>query len=209
MQLHTDVYAYELTWEHDEPLGVQIVETDEATILFGSGTEETVAEVHGIVADHDVDVIIVEHGDYDHYDGVPALRESFPDVTVAIPAGDAYILEDEDIDIDRQLEAGRRYWGIQTISTPGHSPDNMSYQYEDVLIAGDTVIGADSIFAAADDWSGELAVIQPQFSVDDEKMRKSVPILLDYNFDTVLVSHGSNLETGGHDAVETLVEDLS
>lgn len=209
MQLRPDVYAYDLTWEYDEPLGVQVVETDEATVLFGSGTEETAVEVRIIAADHGVDVVVVEHGDYDHYEGVPTLQESFPDITVAVPAGDAYLLEDEGIDVDRPLEAGQRYWGIETISTPGHSPDNMSYRYRDVLVAGDTVIGSDSIFAASDDWSGDLAVIQPRFSVDDEKMRASVPILLDYDFNAVFVSHGSNVETGGYEAVETLVEDLA
>ncbi|GAA0236004.1 hypothetical protein [Haladaptatus pallidirubidus] len=85
----------------------------------------------------------------------------------------------------------------------------MSYRYEDVLVTGDTVMGADSIFAASDGWSGDLADIQPRFSGDDEKIRATIPILFDYDFDAVLVSHGSNVETGGSEVIETLVEDLS
>lgn len=208
MELRRGVYTYDLEWEYDEPLGVQVIETDEAAVLFGGGTDETVEQLCGIVADHAVDVVVVEHGDYDHYEGVPALVESFPDLAVAVPAGDASVLDDEGIDVDHRLKAGERYWGIETIPAPGHSPDNMAYLHGEVLVAGDTVVGSDSIFAAEDEWHGELAVIQPRFSVDDGRMRGSVPVLLDYEFDTVLVSHGSNVETDGYRAVETVVADL-
>jgi glyoxylase-like metal-dependent hydrolase (beta-lactamase superfamily II) len=110
--------------------------------------------------------------------------------------------------VDRPLEAGERYWGVKTISTPGHTPDNMSYLYEDTLVAGDTVTGSDSLFAAAGGWSGPLAVITADYNANDEQARNSVSELTEYEFETVLVSHGTNVTENGSEAIETLVADL-
>jgi len=208
VQLRPGVHSYDLEWEYDEPLSVHVIETDEATVLFGGGAAETADDLAAIAADHDVDVVVVEHGDGDHYLGVPGLREARPDIDVAVPAGDAGFLEEAGIDIDVRLEAGETYWGIDTVSAPGHTPDNMSYLYEDLLIAGDTVVGSDSIFAAEGEWSGPFAVITPEFNDDDDRTKTSVSTLLDYEFDVVLLSHGPNVERDGYAGVETLVDDL-
>ena len=208
MEIRSNVYGYELEWDYDEPLGVQVIETDEATILFGAGTEGTADELTEIAADHGVDVVLVEHGDFDHYDGVPSLREALGDVEVAAPAGDTEFLEEAGIEVDQPLEAGETYWGVETIATPGHTPDNMSYLYDDALVAGDTVVGADSPFAAEGDWSGAFAVCTPDYNADDEQTRESISVLTDYDFEAVLISHGENVAEGGREEIETLVEDL-
>lgn len=208
MEIRRGVYAYEVDWEYDEPLGIHVIDTEAATVLFGTGSEPAAEAVVDIARDNDVDIAIVEHGHADHYGGVPALREAV-DVEVAIPAGDADRMREEGMTPDHVLKPEGTYWGVETIPAPGHTPDNMAYRYDDVLVAGDTIVGSDSLFAAAGDWTGGFAVIEPSFNTDDDQMRASVPELLAYPSEIVLVSHGSNVTASGTAAIETLVADLN
>lgn len=208
MQIRPDIHAYDIEWGYDEPLGVQVIETDAATVLFGAGTEATAQAVTDIATDHGIDVVVVEHGDGDHFGGVPALREAISDLEVAVPAGDAQFLEEAGIDVDRPLDAGETYWGIETIPAPGHTPDNTAYLYEDVLVAGDTVVGAESIFAAAGDWSGAFAPCTPDYNADDAQTRESIGTLAEYDFEAVLVSHGENVTADGRAEIDRLLADL-
>ncbi|MFB6149766.1 MAG: MBL fold metallo-hydrolase [Halobacteriales archaeon] len=211
MEVKPGVYTYDLEWEYDEytePLSVIIIETNAGTVLFGGGDTYTADELVGIAEEHAIDTVVIEHGDVDHYDGVSALREAI-DPEVAAPAGDMHKLDAAGIDVDVELQAGESYRGVLPIATPGHTPDNMAYLYESVLVAGDTVVGSDSVFAADDPWSGPLAVVTAEFSHDDAQARDSVRNLLAYDFETVLVAHGSNVLTDGYEAVETVVADLA
>jgi len=210
MQVRPGVYTYDLDWEYDgveEPLSVHVVEADRGTVLFGGGDEAVAEALVGVAEDHAVDAVVIEHGDVDHYGGVPALRRAV-DPEVAAPAGDVAQLDDAGIAVDVGLEPGVPYRGVEPIATPGHTPDNMAYRYGDVLIAGDTVVGSDSAFAADDPWTGPLAAITASFSHDDDRARRSVAELLDHEFDAVLVSHGSNVPEDGPAAVRTAVADL-
>jgi len=207
-EIRPGVYSYELEWPYDEPLGVHVLDTDRATVLFGAGSEDTADQVTEIATEHDIDVAIVEHGDADHYGGVPALRAAIGDLDVAAPAGDISALEAAGITVDHPLDADDTYRGVRTIAAPGHTPDNMSYLYEEILVAGDTVVAADSPFAAAGDWRGPFAVIAADYNADDEQARDSVSALAEHEFETVLLSHGGNVTENGHDPVETLIADL-
>jgi hypothetical protein len=44
---------------------------------------------------------------------------------------------------------------------------------------------------------------------DDQLARESVAELLEYDFDTVLATHGSNVYEDGYEEIETLVATLS
>jgi glyoxylase-like metal-dependent hydrolase (beta-lactamase superfamily II) len=208
MELVPGVYTYEIEWTYDEPLGVHVIETDHATILFGAGTEDTADEISDIATTHNIDAVIVEHGDPDHYGGVPILRDTIVDLDVAVPANDATVLEEANITPDLQIEADNSYWGIQAISTPGHTRGNMSYIYDNVLVAGDTIVGSDSSFAADDGWSGPFAVMTSSFNADDDQTRESVSVVREYDFEIVLISHGTNVTENAQDAVNTVITDL-
>lgn len=209
MQVRPGVDTYDLAWEYDEPLSVHVVATDEGTVLFGGGDASAADALVDVARDHGVDAVVVEHGDADHYGGVPALRDALGSrFEVAVPAGDAGFLEDAGVDPDRLLEDGDRFYGILAISVPGHTPDNMAYLVDDVLIAGDTVAGADSVFAAEGDWSGPLAPMTPDFNADDAAARENVGSLREFDVEVVLLTHGSNVTGGGREAVETLLSDL-
>jgi hydroxyacylglutathione hydrolase len=208
MERRSGVHTFEIDWGYDEPLGVHVLETGVATVLFGAGAEASAEAVTNIATTQGVDAVVVEHGDGDHYGGVPALRAAVEDIEVAVPAGDAGFLEEAGIDVDRALEAGDTVWGIETVPTPGHTPDNMAYVHEDVLVAGDTVVGADSAFAASGNWSGPLAPCTPDYNHDDKRTRESIPALADFDVEVVLVSHGQNVTGEGSAAIDRLVADL-
>lgn len=214
MEVQPNVYAYELQWpkcteyaDQQEPLWVHVIETPEATVLFGTGDETTIDQLLPIAKRHGVEEVVVEHGDPDHWEGVPYLRRE-TDVQVSIPAGDAERMIEAGVKPDRRLEAGQTYWGIDTISAPGHTPDNMAYLYEDVLVAGDTVLGVDSVYTLEYDYRGRLGVITPDWNTDDDRMRQSVMDLLEYDFDCALVTHGTSVHEEAQAEWAGLVADL-
>jgi len=207
MEIRDAVTTYDVDWQYDEPMSVHVVDVTETTVLIGGGATASDDEIVEIATEHGVEVVIGEHGDPDHMNAIPAIRETM-DVTVAVPSGDAHSFEAAGIEPDRLLHGGATYWGIRTISAPGHTPDNMAFLVGDVLIAGDTVVGIDSIHTADEDWSGPLAVTPPSYNPDDEQMRASVERLAHYDFEVVLCSHGEHVLDDGHAAVETLVDDL-
>ena len=209
MDLRPGVSTYDLDWNYDEPLSVHVIDTGEGTVLFGGASEECADDLVAIAVDHGIDAVIVEHGDGDHYGAVPALREAIPDLEVAVPAGDAGFLDEAGVPYTRGLEGGETYLGVKAIAVPGHTPDNMAYLVDDVLVAGDTVGGVDSMFAAEGDWDGPLTVLGEAANADDAGARASVSRLLDHEFDVVLVTHGSNVLEDGRAAIETLVAELA
>jgi glyoxylase-like metal-dependent hydrolase (beta-lactamase superfamily II) len=207
MEVTDGVYAHGLDWQYDEPLWVHVLKRPHATVLFGGGDESTAEQLVDLARDHGVDAVVVEHGDGDHFGGVPALREAL-DVEVAVPAGDADLLREAGIEPDVELTPTDEYHGVDCISAPGHTPDNMAYLAEGTLVAGDTVAGSDSMFAAEGSWTGPLAPMTADFNADDAQARESIPPLLEYDFEHVLVAHGSSVLSDGHGAVATLVEEL-
>lgn len=207
-EVREGVYTYDLEWTGvNEPLSVHVVETDDATLLFGCGDEEHGAELSEIAADHGVDVAVVEHGDPDHYGGANAIRES-QGVDLAGPVGDTARMEAAGVDVDHALEADETYWGVETIATPGHTPGNLSYLHDDVLVAGDTVVGGGSEFAVEAYDTGQLSLMVPEYNEDDEQYRESIAVLLDYDIETLLITHGPNVEHGGITALRELVDRL-
>lgn len=207
MEITDGVFAHGLDWQYGEPLWVHVLERPDATVLFGGGDESATDELVSLAREHGVDTVVVEHGDGDHFGGVPALREAF-DLEVAVPAGDAGFLREAGIEPDVELGSGDEYHGVECIPAPGHTPDNMAYLADGTLVAGDTVAGADSAFAAEGTWSGALAPMTPDYNADDVQARESIPGLLEYDFERVLVTHGSSVLSDGYTAVETLVDEL-
>lgn len=209
MEIAPGVHSIDLEWRFEEPLTVQVVEGEKATVAVGGGDESTVQAYHALLQQFSVDVVLVEHGDPDHYGSLLKTDGQDLGIEIAVPAGDAHILEEAGIEVDHRLKEGAEYWGLQTISVPGHTPDNMSYLYDNVLLAGDTVIGSDSLFSADRPWNGKLGVIDPNYNSDDEQAKSNIPKLVRYDFDVVLVAHGSNVTSSGLEEVRTLIDDLS
>jgi glyoxylase-like metal-dependent hydrolase (beta-lactamase superfamily II) len=75
--------------------------------------------------------IVLTHEHPDHTDGVPLL-ESRTGVDTVLPRG------------------GDAIGPFQAIATPGHAREHVALQWGTVLFAGDTVLGAGSVFVAPD-----------------------------------------------------------
>ncbi len=69
--------------------------------------------------------IALTHDHQDHTEAVPAIRERFPEATLA-PGP-----------LDR-------------LPTPGHSPDHVAFIFEDIAFTGDAVLGEGSVFIYPD-----------------------------------------------------------
>lgn len=207
------ITTYELDYDaFDEPspLCVHLVTTSDTTILFGTGHTSTADEVLDICTEQAVDVVVPEHGDIDHFGGIPFIRQQLESPpTIAIPEGDSEKVADEGVQFDQMLSEGPTPWGFQTISVPGHTSGNMAFLINDVLIAGDTVLGSDFGPVSMDDWSGDFAIAPPSRNAGgDKEAQRSVRKLLDYDFEQVLVTHGSSVRSGAYTDIEKLVEDL-
>lgn len=225
MQVKDGIYTYDLEWQLDDPLTIQVVETPEATLMFGGGKDTTAEQQIEIGRDHDIDIVVVEHGDGDHFEAIPRMKEEL-EFEVAAPRGDIPFIQGErswdrtdgkcasdepretGVTVDIPIDAGETYWGgVRAISVPGHTPDNLSFLYDGVLIAGDSVVGRNDQEAEYD-WSGSLSLLPAEQYVDAEEAYESVRTLLEYEFDVVLVTHGDHALEDGYAEVDALVEDV-
>ena len=123
----------------------------------GLGAEPLVQQVQQ--HDYTPTDILLTHGHADHLGGVEALRESWPDVTVAIHSDDAGMLSDPTLNLslmagsmvqarpaDVILDAAATTYQaaglrFQVLHTPGHTPGGICLYNadEDVLFCGDTI----------------------------------------------------------------------
>lgn len=84
--------------------------------------------------------IALTHDHADHSQAVPALRERFPDASLA-GAGN---------DVDVRLREGGRFGPLAAVPTPGHAPDHFAFVAGAIGFTGDAVLGSGSVFIAPD-----------------------------------------------------------
>lgn len=198
--------------EADEPVASHVV-VGEETVLFGTGHASAADRLlESLEALGGLDAVVVEHGDSDHYGGLPALVEAFDDLEIAMPDADAPVLPKiyPAIAADVRLRDGAVYRGFRAISVPGHTAGNMSFldASRDLLVVGDTFVASDSEIAAEGDWHGAFAPIVPVYNQRDDLARSNVTTLRTYDFDTALLTHGKDVATGAFAEYETLLDDL-
>jgi len=96
--------------------------------------------------------ILLTHGHYDHFTGIPELLAHYPDTPVYIHPDDAVVKNTNPwaLKFPRMDEAHQRWYGegdrlelgslvIQVLETPGHSAGSVCLVVEDVIFAGDTL----------------------------------------------------------------------
>ncbi len=84
--------------------------------------------------------VALTHHHHDHVEALPAIRDRFPQAAVAAAHGPFEV----------RLEDGRRFGPLETLRTPGHATDHVSFIVGEVGFAGDAVLGAGSVFIAPD-----------------------------------------------------------
>lgn len=138
--------------------------------------------------------LLVTHDHGDHVGGLDELAERF-DLEVCSPVGAD--LGDRTAEV--RVEDGDRIGPFVAVHTPGHTPHHLAYVHEErsVAVLGDAVFGSDHRGLP-----GGYFVLPPGVYSDDlVQADESLERLLDYEFDTALLYHGSSVLD---DAVEKL-----
>jgi glyoxylase-like metal-dependent hydrolase (beta-lactamase superfamily II) len=163
------------------------------TTLVDTAFEENGAElVETIEAEFGgVDRVIITHGDHGHHGGLDHVMTAFSP-ELAAPADEMKLYEaiDHEPDVryghDDVLDGG-----IRVIQVPGHTEATSALLLEDrgILISGDALDGSDRAGLP----EGYLLPPPALFNADHEAAELNLYDLLQYDFDTVLVFHGSNV----------------
>ncbi len=135
--------------------------------------------------------VILTHGDHGHHGGLDHVMEAF-DPELATPAGESKLYEAIDHEPDVRYEDDELLAGnVRAIRIPGHTEATSALLLEDrgVLISGDTLDGADRAGLPA----GYLLPPPALFNADHEAAEINLYDLLQYEFDTLLVFHGSHV----------------
>lgn len=150
-------------------------------------------------------LVLLTHGDFDHFGGAAAVREEFG-APIAAPAAERPLLTGElnrrwfvlmmirsvnrgrlprPPPVDRWFGEGEALEGLEAIATPGHTPGHTAFRFGRTLIAGDAVITGKRFRPPV-----------PMFCFDNDATRHSIEKLAGLDFDVAVSGHGPE----AHDA---------
>lgn len=164
--------------------------------------------------------IIITHHDFDHMGALAEFKRTYPRVEVFSSLEDEKYVSGKEKSLrlqqaeaiynklpEEQKEAAKSFhkllesiecvkvdaclgdkdsfpWcgGIEIITTPGHMPGHVSIYIKDskTLISGDALVVE----------NGELAVANPQYTLDIVEAKKSIRKLLNYEIERIICYHG-------------------
>lgn len=145
-----------------------------------------------------VDHVIATHAHGDHVGSISAVMEAAFNSSGYAGADDlGKIAAPRDL---VSLSDGDEVFGLQVISTPGHTAGSISVfdPSSSVLIAGDALNAP----------GGNIEGPNPGFSADIDLANASVSRLAEINFETLLVGHGLPVESGAGAMVASLAASL-
>lgn len=143
-----------------------------------------------------VDRVILTHGDHGHHGGLMRVVDAFSP-EVAMPADETKLydhLEEARLEIEPDVayDDGDTLEGnIRIIQVPGHTEATSALLLEErnILISGDVLDGADRGGLPA----GYLLPPPALFNASHEDAELNLYNLLEYDFNTLLVFHGSHV----------------
>ncbi len=187
----------QIQFEHVRVLVLKGVPDGETT-LVDTAFEENGEELVEILTEEygSIDRVIITHGDHGHHGGLGYVMEAFSP-ELAMPANETKLythLEEEgyDFEPDVAYEDGDVLEGdIRVIQIPGHTEATSALLLENfgILISGDALDGADRGGLTA----GYLLPPPALFNDDHRAAELNLYRLLEYDFDTLLVFHGSHV----------------
>jgi len=183
---------YKIQFEH---VRVYVLEDrpEGQTTLVDTGFDEDGAELVETIESEfgSVDRVVVTHGDHGHYGGLAHVMEAFDSEFLAAD-DEARLYDAIDYEPDiRFVDGDLLEGGIRVIQVPGHTRATSALLLEDreILISGDCLDGSDRAGLPR----GYLLPPPALFNDDHEAAEINLYDLLRYDFDTVLVFHGSNV----------------
>ena len=182
-----------------------LLDCPEGVVLIDTGMQESAVEKIGTELKsmgrswRDIGAVLITHKHGDHIRNLPKVKE-LTGAEVMSHRGDAEDIEASTKVEVESLEHGN--WlpycgGIEVIHVPGHSSGNCCYYLPEkkLLIAGDTVFG---------DEEGNLEAPPQRYCLDVEQARREIRRLMDYDFDSLLITHGKNTMKGAKEKIEKL-----
>lgn len=187
---------------------VYLLECEEGLILVDVGftpeCHENIQAELDSMGKHwrDIKMIIITHAHGDHINNLPQVKK-LTGAEVLIGDGDEVALEKRTgIPADIILDTGDiigACGNIEVICVPGHTDGNLClllHKYK-ALIAGDTIIG---------DNTDSIHIFPPYgYSTDTGAAVNNLKLLMDIDFDALLVSHGRNVFSGAKSIVKEML----
>ncbi|MFD1570830.1 MBL fold metallo-hydrolase [Halorubrum laminariae] len=188
----------QIQFEHVRVFVLEDMPEPGSITLVDTAFDENGAELVNVLESRygDVDRVILTHGDHGHHGGLSHVVEAFSP-EIAVPAEESKLydhFEEAGLDIEPDIayEDGDVLDGnIRVIQVPGHTEATSALLLEDrdILISGDVLDGSDRGGLPA----GYLLPPPALFNDSHRDAELNLYALLDYDFDTLLVFHGSHV----------------
>lgn len=187
----------QIQFEHVRVLVLEDVPDGKTTLVDTAFEENGAALVETLEAEYGgVDRVILTHGDHGHHGGLEHVMDAFSPELV-MPADESKLydhLEESGLEYEPDVayEDGDLLDGnVRVIQVPGHTEATSALLLEDrgILISGDALDGADRGGMP----EGYLLPPPALFNDDHRAAELNLYNLLEYDFDTVLVFHGSHV----------------
>lgn len=183
--------VYDITCR-EEPSGkryrVYLFDRDTPTLFdtaFNDTTDALFAGIEEIGVEPER--LIITHGDGDHFEAFDKIVDEY-DVETYVPTEAIANTKNAP---DHRVSDGDTIGSFTAVYTPGHGDDHYSYIETDngIAIMGDAVSGADQRGLP----TGEFHIPPAVYSKNLNQAEESLDRLLEYEFDSALVFHGSSV----------------
>jgi glyoxylase-like metal-dependent hydrolase (beta-lactamase superfamily II) len=177
----------------------------EADLLVDTGPETEWDELEEFLDDQGgVDRVLLSHAHGDHVGNVERVAEEY-NPELLYPANeplDSVPLSSEDV--TRISDGEELASGVEVVEVPGHTAGicGLYLPSQEILLATDILDGSDRRGLPA----GYLLPPPALYNWDSEKAETNLEKLLDLEFDTAVVTHGTNVEEDAHLKLEKFLD---
>lgn len=174
-----------------------VVKTSAGTVIVDAGVEEMAAKLVATIRPLNPILLVVTHRHSDHAGGLAKIVAAMPDLVIAAHEDEADALP---VLVQRRLRDGEEVVaGLQVIHVPGHTAGNIAL----LLVDEGTLITGDCVFGAGP--QRKCLIPPPAGYCDDAKLAaENISLLLRYNFDRAILSHGEHLLEGARGKIAAL-----
>jgi len=198
-EIAPDVYEITVKTSPDARYRVYLFDGETPT-LVDTGFEDTVDTLADALDDLGVvpERVLITHGDPDHIGGLAGIVERYSPETW-VPEG-----VETEAPVDHRYGDGDSIGPFHAVHVPGHTPAHHALIDEGrgIAVLGDAVFGADARGLPAGYFVLPTAFFSADVAAADEHLNR----LLDYEFETGLVYHGSNVTEDASEKLATFVD---